>query len=506
MGTEPLSGPPASGPGTPGASPSARAGVAWQSLSFVAAKLLGLGSLLILTRLLAPSEFGVVAAILTFISVVELGSDLGMKPTVIYEQEHGITSRVRTAFTLNLLVAVVLAAVGVLLAPGVAALLEQRESTDLFRLATVNVALVGLANVHDATLMRDLAFDRRIRTELLRAVVQATVSIGLAFAGLEAAALVWGLLAGTAAWVTLHWSMTRIRPSLRFDRSTVTAMSTYGGAASVLQILGIIGSRLDVVVIARVLGERALGLYTIAFRLPEILIESVAVNLSLVAFPAFARKRVAEEEGLGAATLLLVRYQSLYALPLAAGMATLSVPIVNVLFSNEWSDASGVLSGVAVMAGLSAFVFPLGDLFKALGRQPLLIALNLVFIPVIIVALIATASTGIVAVAWGRAVAEGVWVVLIVFSVTRLLDLRVIQIAAAAWPGVVAAAGVAAGAGAVRLAWDSAGLAELLGAATAGALAGATLLRVLAPAAFAEVRALVAGLLSRLRPATGPAR
>ncbi|MEA2356638.1 MAG: hypothetical protein QOD61_2767, partial [Solirubrobacteraceae bacterium] len=71
-------------------------GVALSTLTFGLSKAVAFGSLLVLTRLLAPSEFGVVAAVVVVLGLIELGADLGMKATVIYEQEDGSGDRVQT--------------------------------------------------------------------------------------------------------------------------------------------------------------------------------------------------------------------------------------------------------------------------------------------------------------------------------------------------------------------------------------------------------------------------
>src|SRR3954470_10013361 len=100
---------------------SVRGGIVWSTVTFVAAKSVTFVSMLVLARLLVPSEFGVVAAVATYLAFVELGSDLGMKATVVYEQESGFTERIQTAFTLNFGLVTVFTGVGVLLAPQVAA-------------------------------------------------------------------------------------------------------------------------------------------------------------------------------------------------------------------------------------------------------------------------------------------------------------------------------------------------------------------------------------------------
>src|SRR3712207_1184405 len=119
-------------------------GLLWSGIAFAANKVLTFVTLLILARLLAPSEFGVVAAITVFLALIELISDLGMKAVVVYEQEEGVSDRVRTAFTVNLGFAAVLTGLGVLAAPLVAGFFRIEEHTDLFRLAMLNVMIAAL--------------------------------------------------------------------------------------------------------------------------------------------------------------------------------------------------------------------------------------------------------------------------------------------------------------------------------------------------------------------------
>ena len=59
-----------------------------------------------------------------------------------------------------------------------------------------------------------MSFARRIRPQIARDLVRVTVSVGLALAGFGAAALVYGFLAGTAAWTAWQWILTPLRPRL----------------------------------------------------------------------------------------------------------------------------------------------------------------------------------------------------------------------------------------------------------------------------------------------------
>jgi lipopolysaccharide exporter len=470
---------------------SIRRGVFWSLLSFAGTKALTFVATLVLARLLAPSEFGVLAAVLAFITLLEVISSLGMKSTVIYQAERGITARVQTAFTLNLIFTILLTAIAVALAPLIAQFFDAESETILFRIAALDLLLTGLGNIHDALLLRDMEFQRRIIPQLSGNLVRGISTILLALAGLGASALVIGFIIGTAVWTLTLWIVKPFVPTFTIDRSAIRGVASYGAWASALQILSAVSSRGDVAVIGSVLGARALGLYTIAQRLPELVVGNVTWNLSVVAFPALAQRRDRGHRSLTDTTLNLIRYSALFGLTMGAALAVLAPSLVVVLFSEKWAEAAAVMEPLAIMYGLLAIVFPLGDTFKALARQPIMVAVNAVAFPIGVVAMVLAAPAGIVAVSWtrlGTAVALAtVWFVLI----SRLLDLRLTTVAGMLGPGCSAAAGVALGGVAVRAALPEPAIGPLVLATLASVIGGAIALRLFATREYAELRGLL---------------
>ena len=474
-----------------------RRGIVWSVAAFATSKALSFVSILVLARLLTPEQFGVVAAVAVYIALIELGSDLGMKPAVVYEQETGVSERVQTAFTMNLVAAVALTALGVLAAPLIAGFFGVGDQADLFRLGALNLLFTGLGNIHDGLLLRDMSFGRRIRPQVARDVVRVAVSVGLAFAGLGALALVIGFLAGTLAWTLIQWMLTPMRPRLSYDAAIARSMLTYGAPAALLAFLATISSRADVFAIGHLIDSRALGIYTLAYRLPEVLLASVAYTLGVVAFPALARQRVDDLAQLGSATLQLVRYQALYALPVATWMAVLSVPIVELLFGDRWRDAAPVLVPVVVSAAIVTISFPLGDLLKAVGKQRRLVFINLIQIPALIAMFVITAPWGLLALAWGTVVTSALFTAMLSWTVLRELRVGLGRLLGICVPAFLAALGVLAGAGAVRQLWPQPSAAALLAATAAGALGAAVALRTLAPQVYRDVARQAQGLRRR---------
>ncbi len=478
-------------------------GVAWTTIAFVGGRAITFASLLVVTRVVSPAQFGVVAAILAYLAVLELVSDVGMRATVIFEQEQGITPRVDVAFTLNLLVAFVLTGLGIAAAPLVAGFFGVSGDTWLFRLAAANLLLGGLGNVHDGLLVRELAFRRRAVPLLARGAVRGAVTIVLALAGLGAAALVAGMLAGSVAWTVGLWVQAAEHPRLHMDRAIARSMVRYGAGAATLQLVAMLGSRVDIVAIGRVLGQQALGLYALAFRIPELLIESVAWNVSAVAFPALSHDRAAKGgDGIRDTALGLLRWQALYALPASAGCAVMATPMVVVLFGPTWGPASGVLTAIAVAEALAITIFPLGDALRAAGHQRGWIVLQLVVLPPLVGLVVLAAPYGVAAVAWTRVADLIPFTVGALFLARARLGIPPAAVLRAIGPGLAAAAGVVAAAGSVRLAWPALTAPALAGGVLAGVLGALAGVRLAAPAVWGQIVTLVRRLHGRRRVAT----
>jgi PST family polysaccharide transporter len=242
-----------------------------------------------------------------------------------------------------------------------------------------------------------------------------------------------------------------------------------------------------------VLGERALGIYSVAFKVPELGISAVSWNVSQVAFPALSRKRREDAGDLARSTLKLLRIQALFAIPMATGMIVLAGPLIVTVFGEQWRAGAGVLAAAAAMAAGQGIGFPIGDLFKAVGRQRRLVVLNVVLLVPMIIGIVSVADAGITAVAWVRAAASIIFAASVVAMAGRLLRVPASATLRAAWPGLGTGLGVLAGAGAVRLTMAGDGVDVLVAGMAAGAAGGLLALRVLAPGALGEVLGVLRG-------------
>jgi PST family polysaccharide transporter len=331
-------------------------------------------------------------------------------------------------------------------------------------------------------------FRSRTAAELLGLSTRGVTGIVLAVAGFGAWSLVLGYLAGTAALSAALWWLVPWRPTGGPSRAQLPRMLRFGSTLTAVDVLAAVINQVDYVFVGRVLGTRARGLYTLAFRLPELLIVSLAVVAGRVLFPAFA---AVEREALGRAFLVAVRYTVVVALPLAFGVAALAEPLIAAMFGDQWHGSVESMRVLSLYAFGVALGIPAGIAYKATGRAGVLVALAIPRTVLVVASIAVFVDQGIVAVAACQASVAALFALIGLGIASRMLEVRPAQLASAILPAGAAAAGAAAALLAISAAIASPWAALAVGGPV-GALTYAALLRVLAPDVVRDLRARLA--------------
>ena len=415
-------------------------GAGWAYGSYVGGRLLVLASTALLARLLAPAEFGLVALALIFIALLETVADLGLSQSLVIVREV-VLEHANTVFTASVLVGTGLACATAAVAPLAALFFDEPALVGLLPVLGANFLLRSLGTTHYALAQRRIDFRSRTAAELADVAVRGMVGITLALLGLGAWSLVLGYLAGTAALTLVLWVRVRWRPSLRLRRDHLRTLWRFGGALTGLDVIAAAIANADYVFIGRVLGPASLGLYSLGFRIPELLILNLSVVAAQVLFPAFA---ALDRDALRRAYLTSLRYTLMVALPSAVGLAVLAEPLTLALFGDAWRGAIPATQLLTLYALGVAIGIPAGSAYKALGRVKVLLLLAIPRAGLLIAALLAFGSHGIVAVAGCQAAVAAAFSAAGIVLASRLLEIRPGRLWSAAWPSLAATGGMAA--------------------------------------------------------------
>ncbi|RJT94888.1 hypothetical protein D6T65_17285 [Arthrobacter frigidicola] len=416
----------------------------WQGLAHSIGRVIVLVTIVVLARLLSPEEYGLVALALVLMAYGETIADAGVAQALVYLKPSRENSR--AALLITAVVGGSLAVGAVVAAPLAASVFDRPEVEVLVQVLAVSLLGSALAAVPEALLRRDLLFPRLTVAVIVRSVVTGALTLGLAFADYGALSLAVGTVAGTIAyalccWLLLPgdvpWQIWRAR------REALHANLSFGAPAAGSTLLARLIFDVDYIIIALLLGAQALGYYTLAFRLPELLIINVFFLLSTVTFPLYSRAR-SDPERLRGGYLKSVQIQSLYGVTAGVGLAVVAPALVPVLFGDQWGQAVLPLVFLSIYAAVRSLGAGANDVYKALGRPGLSIGISLVRLVLLVPLLMYATGWGIVGVAAAQCAAALLFAFGMQAVAARVMRLRALLLLGAVVPGLVCGLAVAA--------------------------------------------------------------
>ena len=350
-------------------------GTVWVYISKYSAKLLVFISTAILARLLTKEDFGLAGYALLALTFIDFIEGLGIRQALIYYDEDD--ERTNTGFWLGLLVGGILfIAAWFIVAPAAGWFFKDPQAVPITRALAFSMPLSALTLVHQALLEKKMDFKRQVFPDLANSIGKGAISISFAFLGFGAWSLIYGQLAGGIATVLAFWAVIRWRPAFRLSREYIRPLMTYGTQIIYNDALGTLLANLDYLLIGRLLGSAALGVYTLAFRIPELLIKQFSGILGKVIFPAYAAMRHTEN-GLKNGFLLTLQYVNMMTVPMGLGLALIAKPTILVFFGEKWLEGTQALIAISIYSLLRAMVFNVGDVYKALGRPDILVKIHI---------------------------------------------------------------------------------------------------------------------------------
>lgn len=414
-------------------------GAAWKYLTFFSGKLMILASAILLARLLLKDDFGLVGYAVTAINFLDIIRDLGIGPAVIYHSEDERTPT--TAFWMGLLFGLILLGVAWVGAPFVGAYFRDPRVVPVIRALAFTFPINSLGNTHASVLSKKLAFGRSVLPDLLMALTKGITSIAFAYMGFGAWSLVWGQISGSMISSLTLWFVTPWHPKFFFDFKVARSLMNFGVNIVGMDLLSVLLLNLDYLLVGRYLGSDALGAYTLAFRLPDLVILTFARIIGSVIFPVFTHMR-GIPGSLGKGFVLVARYVSLVTVPMGLGLALVARPLTLVLFTAKWSDMIPALQGIALYGMFLSLVYNAGDAYKADGRPQIITWLGLVQLALLFPALwwAVMVAKSIAAVGWMQAAVAFVSVALNLYVATRMLDVSISDILNAFRPALMAGA------------------------------------------------------------------
>jgi O-antigen/teichoic acid export membrane protein len=259
----------------------------WQAVQHGGIRLIYLLRLIILARLLAPGDFGLLAIAMVAVEFLVHVTEFGMIPALVQREELD-ERHYDAAWTVGMLRASAITIVVILAAPLIAGFFAEPRATPIIQVLALRPVLQAAASIKVAELTRGLHFRKLALLRLFEALATALVSIALALP-LGVWALVAGSLAGPAVYAAMSYVWARHRPRLSLERGVVSSLIRFGRWIFLTSLIAEAAHSLFHAAISRQLGVVDLGIYFLAAKLAFLPLEVASGVVSGVAFPVYSR-------------------------------------------------------------------------------------------------------------------------------------------------------------------------------------------------------------------------
>ena len=320
----------------------------------------------VLTRLLTPEDFGIVSIGLIFMALFTAIQDFGIAPAII-QRDTRVEESISVGLALRWIIAGILVAMLVLVSPMLADFYGNRAIAPVLIVMSANLFIQPFAFASYVMLNRTLRFSCMAIGIMAQYAVMAVVAISLALAGFSYWSIVLGSLTGSVCYVVVLNHYGRV---LRMPRIDVKLMKELLGFGSHLLIVGLMAYvifNVDQMVVGKVLGVVALGIYFVAVKFGRTLGEQISGTVNRVLFPTMARmKDLGERLKIGYVQSL--RMIAIVAVPLSLGMAALAPLFVKVVLGEDFNDAALPIAILSFQGLLNALIPPAANVLIAIGK------------------------------------------------------------------------------------------------------------------------------------------
>jgi PST family polysaccharide transporter/lipopolysaccharide exporter len=334
----------------------------------VADRFLQIVLLVVLATLLGPKAFGLMGIALVTVNALNRFSRLGFDEALIQQKDENVDQYLNTAWSMQTLRGLVLAAITFFAAPLVASVFNEPGATDVLRVIALSPILVGLKNPGIVYFRKNLEFHKEFVYQLSGSILNFIVALGIAFFVTRTVwALVFGYVVADATRLLVSYWVHDYRPwpSLKFE--FVRELYNYGKWITGSGIVFFLINEGDDAVVGILLSATALGLYQVGYRLGKAPSTEITQVVSSVLFPTYSKLQD-DIPALRDVFFQTVRVVTLLSFPVGVGIAVVAGPFVEAFMGPDWLPMVPAMQLIAVYGILISFASTFGPVWKALGR------------------------------------------------------------------------------------------------------------------------------------------
>lgn len=399
-------------------------GVFWLGTARVIINILSLISTIILARLLSPEDFGLVAIVMTLLSIIEAVTNLSVSSALVHHksltEEH-----FHTAWSINITRSTLIALLFSCSASLVADYYHDARLVNIVHMVSISIFVSGLINPKMVVLTKKLIFWQEFVISVSQKLMSVLVSLIFAYQLQSYWAIVAGTVTAQAVGVIVTYIIIPFKPKLSFKHlKEIWSFSIWLTLGTIVNTLN---WRFDHLLIGSQLGSKTLGFYTVGDDLAALPTRQAIQPLENILFPGFTQ--ISND---------IVRLRNAYiksqtlitfiALPLGIGLASVASPLVILLMGEKWEPSVQIIQIIACVYVLQTLGSQVHPIAMAVGKTKTLFYRDMVNftirLPIIISGFYFFGLIGIVI---GRGISGTISLLINMSLLSKMLKLPVLQ-------------------------------------------------------------------------------
>ncbi len=355
-------------------------GFKWSFLNKFATQALQFIFSIILARLLSPDDYGMFAMITVFSSFGMLFTDFGFGQALIYKKENS-KLELDSVFVLNVIIGLILSALFFILSPVISNFYDQPKLNNLIKVVSVIFLIQSFGLVNFIELKKRIDFKLLAIVENISLLLSSVVAIVFAYYGFGVWSLVFRAVINMVFRTIIVLFVSNYKPSFNFSLDKIKVLWKYSFSVTANGFLTYWMRNLDNLMIGKIIGKQALGVYNMAYQIMLLPIRNISNVIKDVLFPSFSSINN-DIDRIRLVYLKVIQTIALVTFPLLAGFALLSESFVSIILGEKWLQTIPILSLLALVAIPQSIFTVNGVLYLNTGRPDIPLKINLISLPV----------------------------------------------------------------------------------------------------------------------------
>ena len=284
---------------------------------------------IVLARLLAPEDYGTIALVTVFTTILQVFVDSGLG-TALIQKKDADDLDFSSVFYFNFFVCIVLYIGMFLAAPIIAGFYGDSSLIPIIRVISLTIVISGVKGIQQSYVSRNMLFKRFFFATLGGTIFSAFLGIGLAYAGFGVWAIVAQQLSNTAIDTLILWITVKWRPKKMFSWNRLKGLLSFGWKLLVSSLLDTVYNNLG-----KFYSSADLAYYNQGDKFPKIIVTNINSSIDSVLLPTLANEQE-HIDRVKSMTRRAIKTSTFIMAPLMMGLAFCATSIVKIVLTDKW--------------------------------------------------------------------------------------------------------------------------------------------------------------------------